>query len=1042
MPRIPALLAAATVAGLLVGLPPAASAADLVDDPAALVNPLIGTTGAVNSFPGPDVPFGMVQWSPDTSPDRAYGGGYDYKDHLISGYSLTHLSGPGCHAYGDVPFLPTTAPLAGNPSSLTAAFAHTDEHAEAGYYDLTAGGVRTRLTATARSGMAEFAFPADQPANLLLKLSGSATGTSATSVSIGGDTVTGAVSSGHFCGAAATYTVYFSVTFDQPFTAHGTWSGTTIRPGDDGSAAANPNGAYLSFAPGQVVHAKAGISFVSTANATANRAADNPGWDFDTVHTAAHAAWNRVLSRVRIGGGDPTSQQIFYTALYHVFLHPNLFSDADGEYAGFDGATHRTAPGHPQYANYSGWDIYRTQIPLLAWLAPHETSDIVRSMLNEYDQSGALPKWTLANGETYVMTGDPAAPIIAGAYAFGARAFDTRKALDALVTQATTDTVMRPGRAVEDAYGYLPVDETYGCCHFYGPVSTQLEYDVADFAVSRLAGALGDHRHASQLEARSQNWTAIFNPGSGFMQPKTRTGAWLPGFNPVATTNFVEGNSYQYTPMVPHNLRGLIDASGGNASWVSYLDGVLTQLHGARAVPYVDMGNEPSFEVPWEYDYAGAPWKAQQAVRRVQQELYTATPAGEAGNDDLGTTSAWYVWSALGFYPETPGTADLALGSPVFPTAVVRAGNGATLTLSAPAAATDAPYVHRMTVDGHDWQGNFLPPHLLRHGGTVRYDLATTPDTRRGTAPPAAPPSYQGGGPAAIGYASATETSTTPGGTITQRVSARNLTDHPQLVRWSASAPAGVTLDRASGLLLVPPRGTASTPVRITGGADAGRYPVTLSFRAEGGRALPAAVLTVVVAVPGDLTPFFNEYGVSTDGQPNTAQIDSSGHSYSAQALAAAGLAPGATVTVDGLAYRWPSVPAGQPIGVLAAGQTVPVPATPGAARIGLLGATNSVTPGAQVTLTVTYTDGTTGQVTLGFSDWTLGAGKYPPAFGDTVAATMPYRNTASGAPEMVKTYLFTTSAGIDPSRVVASLTLPPALVTGKFHVFAIGIGT
>ncbi|MCU1686645.1 MAG: alpha,2-mannosidase [Amycolatopsis sp.] len=759
-----ALVTRAAAAAILVvatatPLAGVANAATLVSDPASVVNPFVGTSNAADDFPGADAPFGMVQWSPDT-PHRPDGGGYEYNDSSITGFSLTHLSGPGCGADGDIPILPTVGAV---NTGATDSFSHANESANAGYYSVkTDNGVHTELTATTRSGMAKFTFPATTQANLVFKLNGSQNGDSATSWQVVNNSeVSGSVTSGHFCGAGFTYTAYFDIVFDHPFAKNGTAAATatpkamvdkmhgavpaarTVAPN---AAAAGPNSGYVTFdtTASQVVQAKVGLSYVSVANAQANRTAENSGWDFGAVQQSTHNAWNSMLGRIQIGGGTTAQQQVFYTALYHSLLHPNVFSDTNGQYPGFDNQVHTVASGHSaQYANFSGWDIYRTQAQLTALIAPTQSSDMAQSMLADYAQGGGLPKWAQNNGETYVMVGDPADPILADYYAFGARNFDTGTALTDMVHEASINGNVRPGVNALNAPGYLPSDGTYQCCNFYGPVSTQLEYDSADFAVSAFAGTQGDTTDQNFFANRAQNWHNTFNSGSGFMQPKLANGSWTGGFNPSSGDNFVEGTSWQYTGMVPFNVAGLATAKGGNAAMISYLNSVLAGFHGANG-SQSDLGNEPSLELPWEYDYVGQPYQTQKVVRQVQDQIWTDAPGGLAGNDDLGAMSSWYVFSALGMYPETPGTADLALGSPLFSQEILSLPSGNKLTINAPQAADNAPYVQSATFNGSAWNNAYAPTTAITSGGTLNYTLGTTANTSWATSASAAPPSYAG----------------------------------------------------------------------------------------------------------------------------------------------------------------------------------------------------------------------------------------------------------------------------------------------------------
>jgi len=738
------------LAAVLAGLVPSvdvyaapAQAATLVTDPAALVNPLIGTKqlagqegNAGNTFPGPAMPFGMVQWGPDTSP-RWPGGDYDYGATALAGFGMTRMSGAGCGAYGDLPFLPVTGTVPADKNNATVGFTHATETARTGFYGLTlANNVRVELTTGLRAGLGKFAFPAGTASTLLIKAAGGAAASEAGISAVSTTEVTGWTGAGAFCARGNHYRLYYAMKFDKAFTASSKWTGQWPWVTGDGGIA-------LTFPAGSVVKAKVGISFVSVANAQANR--DTlASWDLAVVEQAAKSAWNGLLTGVQIGGGTLDAQKTFYTALYHSLLHPNVFSDSNGQYIGFDKVV-RTVPAGQSavYANFSGWDTYRSQIQLSALVAPAQTSDMVRSLLLAYDQSGRLPKWPVANGETYMMVGDPALPIIASAYAFGARNFDTAKALTAMADQATGRSDIRPGNVYLDTHGYLPTDGGYDCCEHTGTVSTSLEYNIADFALAAFAGARGDTATQARFLERAQGWQYLLNPQSGFVQPRRSSGAWKENFDPTDFSygDWAEGNSWKYTPMVPFNAAGLVAAKGGPAAMGDYLDTHLQQVN-EIAGPHAWMGNEPSFGTPWLYNYIGQPYKTQQVVRRIQTELFGNRPDGLAGNDDLGSLSSWYVWSALGFYPAVPGTADLVLGSPVFPEAVVRLQGGKTLTVSAPAAAAGSPYVQSMTVNGGDWNKSFLPPSLLTTGGSVSVVLGAAANTAWGSAVDAAPPSY------------------------------------------------------------------------------------------------------------------------------------------------------------------------------------------------------------------------------------------------------------------------------------------------------------
>lgn len=1074
----------------------AASAATpaLVKDPASLVNPLIGTSGEVDTFPGPDMPAGMVQWGPDTTPDRPSGGGYEYNDGKLSGFSLTHVSGPGCGVAGDLPVLPLTGTLSGDLGNASVGFNHGDEQTGIGQYKVTdAGGVTTRLTDTTRAGLGAFTFPAGRQANLLFKLSGGATQVDGTRVQVvNKKEISGSVDSGHFCGANNHYTLHFDVKFDQPFTTSGTWVGSTIHPdatslkagkarqnlpahpskplkerhftvpaapsptvhGNVGKPDEPPttgaNGMYVTFdtSTHTTVRAKVGISYTSEANAADNLATEIRNWDFDAVKQANHDAWNAVLNKIRIGGGSADQQVQFYTALYHALLHPNVFSDDNGQYMGMDNQIHELARGQQdQYANYSGWDTYRSQTQLMAMVEPKVAGDVVTSMLNGYDQTGLLPKWASNNGESYVMVGDPAAGIIADAYAFGARSFDADKALAALQHEATVPNNDRPGESVRDTKGYLPLDENdYGCCNFYGPVSTQLEYDSADYALAAFAKSLGRTAVYQKFATRAQDWMNVFNPQTGYMQAKDKDGQFAGGFTPGTSNGFVEGTSAQYTPMVPFNLRQLIQARGGAKAYSSYLDSLLANTTDPGNTN-ADLSNEPSVEIPWEYDYTGEPWKTQEAVRAAQQKLYFNAPVGSFGNDDLGAMSSWYVWSELGMYPETPGTDTLALGSPAFPLAEVTFAGGRTVRINAPQAAPEAPYVQSLDVKGKEWKTSWLTYQQFKGAGTLDFTLGTQPDKSWAADASAVPPSDTTGGDRVLAATGPSSDGLVlpPGASGDGTLDLTNLGGKDITVDWKATAPSGVTLDPASGSVQVPASGSAEAKVHVTAGASEGTFPVTFALTDHGtGAALSGAALRVAVAKAGELWPYDTNEGIYPDGTNFSGGFDNGGWAFSQNALAAAGVTSGSTVTVDGISYTWPTVTSGQLDNLEMAGQTIPMPAGTSGASLGLLGtAANAPTDGSGVsgTMTVTYTDGTTSKATVGFSDWTLNGGSSKPIAGDTTAVTTGYRNTGSGGRDGVKSYVFATKLPLDASKQVASITLPVTGSTGTDHLFAYAFG-
>jgi predicted alpha-1,2-mannosidase len=747
-------VAAATLAvgGLSAGAARAAvHTAALVADPASTVNSLVMTTGGGNDFPGADSPFGMVQWSPDSpNGSRNSGGGYDYGATATRGFSLTHMSGPGCGAMGDLPVLPLTGGLpSGDPGLATESIDHGSEVGNAGYYTVKTGStpVKTELTTTAHTGIARFTYPATTQADVLLKLLDSQNGSSGTNAQIvGTNEVTGSVTSGNFCGGGGYYTMHFDMVFDQSFTA----SQIITESGQAG-----PNSVFLTFntSSNQTVQAKVGISFVSAANASANLAAEQSGFNFGSVQTAAHNAWNSQLGKIQIAGGTASQQQLFYTSLYHALLHPNTVTDVNGQYMGFDNAVHTAPSGHPQYDQFSGWDVYKGQTQLEAMLDPSIAADQAQSLVNDYTQGGTFPQWGFMNFYNWVMDGDPATAAIANYYAFGGTGFDTSTALSDMLTEATTNNNVRRGTSLEDTYGYLPSDlytGSLGCCNVRDSASSLIEYDNADFALSRFASAMGDSANATKFTIRANNWKHIFNPANQLLNPEQSNGTF-DSITTGTTTGFTESTAAQNRFDVGFDQPALAALYGGNSAINSALDYYFQSFNSTHSDQSF-LSNEVDLGTPWFYDWTGEPSHTQSVVNRVLNQLYQDVPGSSAfpNNDDLGTMSSQYVWGALGIYPATPGSADLAYNSPLFTQALVHLDSGATITINAPAASASNYYVQSLNVNGTASTHTWLPASTWKAGVTLDFTLGSSASSW-GTGSGDAPPSYDTSSTASVG---------------------------------------------------------------------------------------------------------------------------------------------------------------------------------------------------------------------------------------------------------------------------------------------------
>lgn len=1072
-----------------------------VKDTVAYVDPLIGSTNAGNTYPGAVTPFGMLAWSPQTSRGSQVStpapGGYEYGATKIRGFSLTHLNGVGCYgANGDIPVMPYVGEVDSSPTADTtdakyaSTFSHDDETARAGYYKVgLAGGATAELTATPRTGSGRFTFPADKPASMLFRTSNSETGSGDATVRVDAKTrtVTGSVSAGNFCGPQSAnnrhdlYTLYFTAHFDRPFAKTGTWTDTTLHPGATSAsggtgygsngipAAGKGSGAYVTFAGGtEKVGAKVAISYVSAANAEANLRAENGSrTDFGTVRARAAAAWKRELDKVKVSGGSDARRTTFYTALYHSMLEPTLTSDVDGRYLGADRVPHKLARGQKaQYGTFSGWDQYRAQVQLMTLLNPKAGSDYAQSLFNYAGQrDGEWDRWLLENGKTSVMSGDPSAAALAGIHAFGGRDFDVKGALRSLITAATVPTAndsdsagcnvecvgQRPALDKYLALGYVPADG----CHCWGGAAETLEDAAADYGLSTLAGATGDRVNEKKFLERSGNWMNVFDPNAtasgGYMRDRKADGSWSGGaFSPSTEAGFVEGTSARYTWMVYSDVAGLARAMGGEKTAVERLDAFFRTPEGAfdfsaKDPTRYDPTNEPDINTPYLYTYLGAPWKTQETVRAELDQLWTATPGGIPGNDDAGTMSSWYVFSALGLYPQVPSRADLVLSAPLFPRAVIRTGHGRTITVNAPQASDENLYIQGLRTNGKKSGKPWVPASFVTRGGTLDYTLGSEPDTSWGSAPADAPPSFRGGGVPFFTGTAPGQVKVEPGGPAAgSAVKVQTIEDRAATVHWKATPPAGVTLTPAEGDLTVPAGGSVSGAFTVTAsdGARPGFYSVPVTLTSASGTALPRASLAVTVAAKNSVLWNLNNAGISADDDNPQANFDGQGWSYSAKALAGAGAKPGGTVSAGGFDFVWPAVGPGDPDNIEVVGggpaQTLDVSDGPAdATRLSLLGsAINGATTGS---VTLTYTDGTTERQQVGFSDWTLGGGTQQPSFGNVVALHTTYRDVSGGGVDQVGTDVFATAPiALAPGKRLATVTLPDATDGGVMHVFAV----
>ncbi|HTY39191.1 MAG TPA: GH92 family glycosyl hydrolase, partial [Bacteroidota bacterium] len=695
------------------------------------VNPFVGTAKNGHTYPGATVPFGMVQLSPDTRTDGWDAcAGYHYSDSVILGFSHLHLSGTGVADYGDILMMPTIGrPLLvpGDRSNgvrgYSSRFSHADESASPGYYrvKLLDCGIQAELTATKRVGVHRYTFPRTDSGNVIIDLV-HALGVDKVIESglqiINNDEVAGFRRSQ---GWAKDQLIYFDAKFSKSFQTFGIASHGDLKlqrrkaNGDDLRA-------FLRFRTqtGEVVIAKVGLSSVSIKNARRNLDAEAPGWDFDAVRGNAEHSWNKELNRIWVDGGSESQRRTFYTALYHAMLTPNVFNDVNGEYRGMDGVVHQ-ASGFEMYTVFSLWDTFRAEHPLFTILDRKRAGDFVQSLLQKYLESGLLPVWELASNETWCMIGYHSIPVILDAYVKGIRPFDAERALFAMTHSADLDHYgLKSYR--EDGYVVAEVESE--------SVSKTLEYSYDDWCISQLALALGKKKVADEFRQRGEYFRNLFDPATGFMRARENA-HWVEPFDPRSVTvHYTEANAWQYSFFAPQDITGLIRLYGGRENFVDKLDRLFSEKEDLTGRNQLDIsgmigqyaqGNEPSHHVAYLYDYAGAPWKTQQIVRRILDSLYSPEPDGLCGNDDCGQMSAWYVFGAMGFYPVTPGSPEYAIGSPLFEKVTLRLEDGKQFAINAAGSSRACKFIQSSRHNGVESTRPFISHDEIMKGGFVEF---------------------------------------------------------------------------------------------------------------------------------------------------------------------------------------------------------------------------------------------------------------------------------------------------------------------------------
>ena len=753
------------------------------------VNPLIGTQKMGHTYPGATVPFGSVQLSPDTdeqpyliggkyNPETyRYCAGYQYDDKTIVGFSHTHFSGTGHSDLGDFLIMPTAGPLQLEPgdkndsrSGFRSVFSHSTEVAEPDYYKvmLEDDHILAELTTTTRVGFHQYTFPASDSSHIILDLIHGIYNYDGKDVwtyvrVVNDHTVVGYRQTS---GWARTRTVYFAMEFSKPFVSYGYKDFSPLpyrgfwRKFDQSKNFPEMAGkqirAYFDFktVANEKITVKFALSPVSTNGAMANMNAETPNWDFDQVKRAGQAEWNRELGKIAVTANSRDDLVNFYTSMYHSFISPTIYMDANGDYRGIDQNVHNNmrkparqqgrgmtstnwppadAGGSDNYTTFSLWDTYRALHPLFNIIQPTRDRDMIRSMLAHYDQSPEhmLPVWSHYGNENWCMIGYHSVSVIADAIVTGnLTGEEANRALDAMVQ--TAHTKYYDGIGYYEQYGYVPEDKNSTS------VSKTLEYAFDDYAIAQAAKKLGRADIYNEFIKRSQNWKNVYDPSVGFMRPKMTDGSWGKNFDPLKTEGqgFIEGNSWNYSLYVPHDVDGMIAMMGGTNAFVKHLDQLFTMtLPDSFFAETEDItregiiggyvhGNEPSHHVAYLYDWTNESWKTQERVRMILKNQYHASPDGLGGNDDCGQMSAWYLFTALGFYPVAPASNMYMLGSPAIKTATIHFENGRTLTIEARNQSDKNVYVSKVILNGRELNRDFLTYQDISGGGKLVFEMS------------------------------------------------------------------------------------------------------------------------------------------------------------------------------------------------------------------------------------------------------------------------------------------------------------------------------
>jgi predicted alpha-1,2-mannosidase len=702
-----------------------ASAQKQTTNLASMVNPFIGTGGHGHTFPGASSPFGMVQLSPDTRLDGWDGcGGYHYDDSIIYGFSHTHLSGTGVSDYGDILLMPSTnAAVELSNYAYAQKFSHQAESAHAGFYEVQlANQVKVALTATSRAGYHRYQFPNQSSVNLVLNLKHRDQVIASSLKQINAYEIEGMRRSKAW---ANDQHVYFVMRFSKPIQSIQLANQQIVKIGE--TIQSNDIISLINFQQDQnsTLDVKVGISAVSEAGARLNLATEIANQSFEKVLAKVNANWNRELGKITIKDSRVKLKKIFYTALYHAMLSPNVYNDVDGQYRGRDLQIHQSKEFN-NYSVFSLWDTYRAAHPLLTMIDQKRSNDFIQTFIQQAEQGGLLPVWELAGNETNCMIGYHSVSVIADAFLKGIRQYDVEKAFEAMKKSANQNEL---SLTAYRKYGFVPADIASES------VSKTLEYAYDDWCIAQMAKALGHQADYDIFIQRAQYYKNVFDQERGFMRARINN-SWISPFNPYEVNfNYTEANAWQYLFMVPQDINGLMDLMGGKEKFATKLmdlfmaDSATTGRVQADITGLIGQyahGNEPSHHMAYLFNAAGQPWKTQSLVSVISEEMYRNNPAGLIGNEDCGQMSAWYVWSAMGLYPVTPGSANYEIGSPMFEEVTIHLENGKQFIIKAKKNGDYAQYIQSATFNQREFNQSHISHQSIMNGGTLVFQMADT----------------------------------------------------------------------------------------------------------------------------------------------------------------------------------------------------------------------------------------------------------------------------------------------------------------------------